>query len=338
VNRRPVPTLVPTRVRALVPALATAALLAGCGAGPAVVGVRDVPAAVTTTAPLDARSADRIAQRVLAAADAAASVPAAEAKEARAAALTGGALAVAGAVGAASADQASALEPLVRTAPPKVLAVSRGTGWPRVILAQTTAADGAAELNVLVSPDARTPFRLSASATMHPGATVSALDPLPQGAPLVVDGSGLATAPTALFRDYAAALAFPKPAAPRTVSLDDPFSTAVRANAAAQAKAFGALAVLTRKHSVVPDTTVAIRLKDGGALVFTLMLRTDTITLKKGGKSLTPSPEVQRLVRKRTLARSAELRTYESLVFTVPAEGPASVVAVDEVLASAKGS
>jgi hypothetical protein len=246
---------------------------------------------------------------------------------------------VAGAVGAAGAPEGdSALAPLTRDAPSKVLAVSRGTGWPRVILAQTTSTDGAAELNVLTSPDARTPFRLSASATMHPGATVSALDPLPHGAPLVVDGAGLATAPTDLFRDYAAALAYPRPAAPTTVALDDPFSTAVRANAAAQAKALGKLAVLTRRHAAVPGTTVAIRLRDGGALVFTLMLRTDTITLKKGGKSLTPSPEVQKLVRKKTLTRSAELRTYESLAFTVPARGPASVVAVDEVLASAKGT
>jgi hypothetical protein len=46
---------------------------------------------------------------------------------------------------------------------------------------------------------------------------------------------------------------------------------------------------------------------------------------------------VQKLVRRKTLTRSAQLRTYESLAFTVPAEGRASVVAVDEVLASARG-
>ena len=40
---------------------------------------------------------------------------------------------------------------------------------------------------------------------------------------------------------------------------------------------------------------------------------------------------------KKTLTKSAELKSYETVVFTVPAEGKASVVAVDEVLFSAKG-
>ena len=87
-----------------------------------------------------------------------------------------------------------------------------------------------------------------------------------------------------------------------------------------------------------PDSTVAIELRGGGALVFGLLERTDTITLGKGGKSLTPSIDFQRLVRKKVLTKSAVLKTYETVVFTVPAEGKATVVAVDEVLFSAMGS
>ena len=43
-------------------------------------------------------------------------------------------------------------------------------------------------------------------------------------------------------------------------------------------------------------------------------------------------------MRKKTLTKSAELKSYETVVFTVPVEGKAQVVAVDEVLFSAKGA
>ena len=122
------------------------------------------------------------------------------------------------------------------------------------------------------------------------------------------------------------------------VEADDQFSMSVRANAAAQAKSFGKLATLTQRHRVLPDNTIAIALKGGGVLVFGLMERTDTIKLAKGGKSLTPSAEFQRLVKKKSLSKSAQLKSYETVVFTVPASGPAVVVGADEVLFSAKGA
>jgi hypothetical protein len=314
-----------------------AAALTGC-AGGALVGVHDAPSQVSTTAPIAPQRAQAIAARVLDKADQAAAAGPAEAKALRAEALTGGALAVADAASRLEAQAPRTTAPLTRTDPPKVLAVSRGTGWPRVMLVQTTTQDGAAVLNLLTSADARTPFRLSAAARMHPGATVAALDPLGKGSRLVTDASQLAVTPDALLQQYAASLAFPRPTAAKDVDTTDPFSTAVRANAAAQAKSFGTLAALTQEHVVHPKDTVAIELRDGGALVFALMERTDSITLKPGGKSLTPSAEFQRLVGKKTLAKSAELRSYESVVFTVPTQGRASVVAADEVLFSAKGS
>ncbi len=319
---------------------ALALTVAGCGSGAALVGVHDAPPQVTTTAPFTPESAEQIAERVLTKADEAQAATAKEAEQLRAEALTGSALAV--------ADAASRLEPgsqpkptagsLTRSDPPKVLAVSRGNAWPRVILVQTTTDGGAAQLNLLTSPDARTPFRLSSRATMHPGAQVAALDSLTQGSPLLTDPGQLATAPDALVKEYAASLAYPKPAAAPDIDSTDPFSVAVPANAADQAKAFGKLATLTQKHTPQPARTVSIALRGGGALVFALMERTDTITLKSGGKSLTPSAEFQRLVGKKTLTKSAELKSYETVVFTVPTEGKASVVAADEVLYSAKGA
>ncbi|KRF24241.1 hypothetical protein [Phycicoccus sp. Soil803] len=312
--------------------------LAGCGVGTGLAGVHDAPAQVTTTAPISPDTAQAIAARVLAKAAEAAAAKPADAQKLRTEALTGSALAVANAASRLESGAAAAPTPLTRTEPPKVLAVSRGTAWPRLILVQTATADGGAVLNLLVSPDARTPFRLSVAAPMQPGASVAALDSLNAGSPVVTTGSTLPVQPAALMTEYAASLAYPKPAAAKDIDPADPFSAAVRAHAAEQAKAFGKLASLKQVHTVEPQSTVAIALRGGGALVFGLVERTDTITLGKGGKSLTPSTDFQRLVRKKTLTKSATLRTYETVVFTVPAEGKASVVAADEVLFSAKGS
>jgi hypothetical protein len=321
---------------AAVAALALA--LAGCGAGPGLVGVHDAPAQVTTTAPISPDTAETIATRVLAKAAEAAAAKPADAQRLRTEALTGSALAVANAASRLESGAATPPAPLTRTDPPKVLAVSRGTAWPRLILVQTATAEGGAVLNLLVSPDAKTPFRLSAAVPMQPGASVAALDSLNAGSPVVTTGGTLPVQPAALLTEYAASLGYPKPAAAKNVVPGDPFSAAVRAHAAEQAKAFGKLATLKQVHTVEPDSTVAIALRGGGALVFGLIERTDTITLTKGGKSLTPSTDFQRLVRKKTLTKSARLKTYETVVFTVPAQGRARVVAADEVLFSAKGT
>jgi hypothetical protein len=317
---------------------AAALALAACGAGSGLVGVHDAPAQVTTTAPISSQNAGAIATRVLAkAADAKAAKPS-DAAPLRAEALTGTALAVADAASRLQTPATATAPPLKRPEPPKVLGVSRGTGWPRVILVQTTTEEGGAALNLLVSPDAKTPFRLSAAAPMQPGATVAALDPLATGSPMVTTGTRLAVQPADLLKEYAASLAYSKPVAAKDVNGTDAFSTAVRAHAAEQAKKFGKLATLKQTHTVQPDGTVAIALRDGGALVFGLLERTDAITLRPGGKSLTPSADFQRLVRKKALTKSAELKSYETVVFTVPVTGKADVVAADEVLFSAKGS
>ena len=318
--------------------LALSLALTGCGAGEELVGVHDAPSQVTTTAAIAPKSAEAIAARVLAKAAEASTAKPADGEELRAEALTGTALAVANAASRLETGATATTAPITRTEPPKILGVSRGTGWPRVILAQTSTTEGGAVLNLLVSPDAKTPFRLSAAAPMQPGATVAALDSLTNGSPMVTPATKLAAQPEALLEEYAASLAYPGPVAARDVDATDPFSVAIRAHAAEQARTFGKLAALKQVHTVEPDGTVAIALRGGGALVFALLERTDTITLRPGGKSLTPSADFQRLVRKKTLTRSAELKSYETVVLTVPVTGKADVVAVDEVLFSAKGS
>lgn len=324
--------------RALAPAAILALALTGCGTGTALVGAHEPPAQVTTTAPVTSDKAQEIAERVLAQAAETQQASGKQAATLRKQALTGGALAVANAQSRLDSPATETSSPVTKPTEPKVLAVSRGTAWPRFIIVQTTSEDGAAVLNLLTAPDARTPFRLSSSAAMQPGASVAALDTLEQGSPVLADGRGLAVEPDALLEQYAKNLAYPKPATAKDIATNDRFSASVRANAAAQAKSLGKLASLTQKHTVQPKSTVTIALRDGGAVVFALMERVDTITLKSGGKSLTPSGDVQRLLKKKTLTDKAELRTYETVVLTVPAAGRSSVVGVDEVLVSAKGS
>lgn len=321
-----------------VAAAATAAVaLAGCGAGTALVGVHDAPAETTTTAPVAPDTAATIAARVLADAARARSATGEEAKDLRAKALTGPALTVSSADSRLAKAGSTSADPVTKPTAPKVLGISRGAAFPRVMLVQSTREDGALVLNLLVSAKAAAPFKLAASAPMQPGTSVAALDPLEAGSPLTSDGKGLAIAPEALLTEYAASLAYPKPAAAPHVQSGDRFADAVRTNARTQSSSLKALATLTQKHNAQPETAVAISLKDGGAVVFGLMERVDTVALKPSGKSLTPSADFQRLLGKKTLTKRAEMRTYETVVFTVPPKGKATLVAVDETLVSAKG-
>ena len=311
--------------------------LSGCGAGAALVGVTDAPVENTADAPLSAQAAEAIAGRVLADAARARTATGATARQLRARALAGAALTISSADSRLARAGATATEPVTRPADPRVLAVSRGNAWPRVILVQSTREDGAAVLNLLVSARASAPFKLAASAPMQPGSSIASLHALDQGSPLKADGTGLAIAPADLLQEYAASLAHPGPRPAPHVEQGDRFTTAVRAGAAAQGKAVARLAAFTQTHTPRPRDTVVIGLRDGGAVVFGLLERVDTVALKPTGKSLTPPPDLQKLLGRKTLAKRAELRTYETVVFTVPAAGRARLVAVDETLVAAEG-
>lgn len=340
------------RTAPLAIALSSVLAVSACGAGKALAGVHEPPAEVTTTAPLSSGSALEIATRVLTQATEASRASGREAAALREQSLTGAALAVANADSRLPGPAAETSSPMTKPTAPKVLAISRGGSWPRFILVQTTREDGAAVLNLLTSPDVKTPFRLASTAPMQPGSSVAALNTLEEGSPVLASGKGpagkgtgghdlagkgLAAEPSTVLEEYAKSMAYPKPAEAEKVNASDPVSASMRANAAAQAKRLGKLATLTQKHTVLPTNTVTIALRDGGAIVFGLLERIDTITLESRGKSLTPGPDVQRLLRKKTLTDRAELRTYETVVLTVPPSGRSAVVGVDEVLVSAKG-
>ena len=100
----------------------------GCASA---IGVHDAPTAVRTAAALSPEQAGLIATRVLTDAATAANAPASAAKSLRSASMTGSALTVATAADHLGVTSAASPNPVTVPPQPRVLAISRGAGWPR---------------------------------------------------------------------------------------------------------------------------------------------------------------------------------------------------------------
>ncbi len=326
-----------TAVAATVLALATA----GCGVTDTLVGLHPAPTEAPAAAPLDTDGATAIASRLLAAQQATAEAKGDKGHAARAEVLRGDALTYADAAAARGAATNVAGE-LAKEPEPTVLAQSRGRTWPRAILATTLdQATSTRYLHVMVSRTPEEPFHLTASVPMLAGAELPALGSEGTGAPFVGvdDGAGLVLTPAKAFGSYAAALARPAPKkAPASVSIDDPFATALTDSAAVQAKALGKLATFTQKHTPDLDDAVAFRLADGGVVVFGLMRRADTITVRAGAKELVLPKRYASLVGKSKVQKSVTLTSLEPVVLVVPTQGDVTAIGASELLVSGKGS
>jgi hypothetical protein len=330
-------------IRSIALAATVAVALSGCAAAGPVVGLQEAPAAVTTVAPLAAPHARDIVSRAFTAASQADSGSGARADQARATAYAGPALTAAKARAGLHSVQpglGAGDSPALSPSQPGLLALSRGFSWPRAMVAQTVPSGGSFPvLHLLTSPDAVTPYRITVSASMLPNSTVRRFDPLAQGSRLLTDGSGLAVAPAALVTQYAGSLSFPARAVANPAFTPDPFAGQVRQNAATQAKSVSVQSGFTQRHEVLPGSTYAVEQANGGALVFSVLRRTDTFTVKKG-QSLTAPKEFTALAPGRTRITSrATMTTLEFVVFGVPAtSGDATLVAASEQLVSATGS
>ena len=238
-----------------------AVALSGCAAVGPVVGLHDAPAAVTSVAPLTPAHARDIVSRAFTAASQAGSTTGAAADKARATAYTGSALTAAAARTGLDSVQPGlgGSSPALSPSQPGLLALSRGFGWPRAMVAQTVPSGGSLPvLHLLTSPDALTPYRIAASATMLPNSTVRRFDPLPQGSRLLTDGTDLAVAPTALVTQYAGSLSFPARTVADPAFTADPFAGQVRQNATTQAASVAVQSGFTQRHDVVPGSTYAV--------------------------------------------------------------------------------
>jgi hypothetical protein len=319
------------------------------GATHALLGIHEAPAAKTTSAPLSVEQAKSILARVFTAAYLGETTTGAASQEQLRTAYTGqGLLGVDGRVKLASVQSAVTTSPLL--APhPKLLAVSRGFGFPRFIVAQTVASDGGLPvLHLLVSPDAATPYRISMSVEMVPPATVQPFDRLTSGSPLVPNGTGplvtksagLAVAPDTLLKLYAAQMAFPAKTISKPPFAADPFSGQLQDAAAGVAEAVATQATFTQVHQVVPDSVYTVRVASGDALVFGVLQRTDSFAVKSSQNVNTAANKAFVLLTGRKLiTKSASITTLEFVVFTVPqSTGQAKLVAAREQIVAGSGS
>lgn len=339
------------RFRAVILSIVCAVMVtsvSGCGAGHALLGVHEAPKAKATSAPLTADQARGILTRAFTAAHQGTTTSGAAAREAQRTAYTGQGLRAvrAGAKlgGARTARSTVADSPMVAPQQPRLLAVSRGLGFPRFIFAQTVAFKGGLPiLHLLTSPDPATPYRISLSAEMVPPSKIKPFDALGKGSPMVTKGTGLAVSPTALLNSYAAQLAFP--AKPATTRSDlpfaaDAFSAQVSAGAAEAAKAVKDQASFKQVHKVVPSSMYAVRQASGDALVFGVIERTDSFDVKSD-QSLNTAAEKEfvLLTGKKNVTDAASITTVEFVVFAVPrGKGKATLVAAREQIVAGSGS
>ncbi len=318
------------------------ASVSGCAVVDGVLGIREAPKANAASAALTVDQTKRILTRAFTAAQQAETTTGAAARAAQETAYTGEGLRAANArVRLAPVQPAMADPPVLAPPQPGPLAISRGFGYPRVIVAQTVTSKGSLPiLHLLTSPDAATPYRISVSATMLPDSTVKRFDALSQGSPLVTDGTGLAVAPSALMNAYAAGMAFPAKEAANPPFAADPFVAQVRAGAAGVAKAVAAQATFSQVHVVVPNSVYAVRQASGDALVFGVIERTDSFAVKSGqAVNTVANKEFVLLSGKTKVTKVASITTLEFVVFAVPrSSGQATLVAASEQVVAGSGS
>jgi len=323
-------------------AVASAVSVAGCGPANAILGLREPPKANPAAAALTLEQADRILDRDFTAAQQAETTKGPTARLALGTAYTGEALRAAKArTKLASVQPTDARSPFLAPQQARALAVSKGFGYPRIIVAQTPAAEGGFPmLHLLTSPNARTPYRISVSATMLPSSSVKPFAPLSQGSPLVTDGASLVVSGAALLKAYSAGMAFPVKAVVKAPFAPDPFFVQVRAKSVAVGKAVATQAKFSQIHRVIPGSVDAVRQANGDALIFGVLERTDSFTVKKGQAVNTAgNKEFVLLTGKKKVTNRASITRLEFVVFAVPRSGgQARLVAVSDPVVAGSGS
>ncbi|MEP7016567.1 MAG: hypothetical protein ABI899_00945 [Actinomycetota bacterium] len=322
--------------------IAISVSLTGCGAANSVLGIHAPPKVNPSAVPLTPDQARAILTRDFTAAQQGDTTADKTLRDVLRTAYTDEGLRAANArVKLAKVQPTGAVSPLLAPNEPRLLAVPRGFGYPRVLLAQTVASEGPLPiLYLLTSPDAATPYRIGASATMLLSTSLKPFDSLAKGSPLVTDGTELTVAPDALLGAYAAGMAFPAKASANPPFAADVFSGQVRAKAASVAKAVAAQATFSQTHKVVPQSVYAVRQAGGDALVFGVIERTDSFAVKTGqAVNTAENKEFVLLTGKKRVTKSASITRLEFVVFAVPrSSGQATLVAASEQVVAGSGS
>lgn len=329
-------------IRTVAASVAIVVSLTGCGPAQRFLGIREAPTANAASVPLTVDQAERILTRDFTAAQQGETTTGAAAQAALRTAYSGEGLRAANArIKLAKVQPAVADSPVLAPQRPRLLALSRGFGFPRAIIAQTVTSENPLPiLHLLTSPDAATPYRISASATMLVASSIKPFDALTKGSPLVTDGKGLAVTASALLKAYASGMAFPAKAVTNPPFAADPFAKQVRAKAAATARAVSVQASFSQVHKVVPKSSYAVLQASGDALVFGVIERTDSLRVKSGQAVNTSANKAFVLLSgKKRVTKKASVTWLEFVVFSVPrSTGRATLVAAAEQVVAGAGS
>lgn len=309
-------------------------LLGGCGIGSSVAGIHDAPTERSDGASITEETARDVASRVLDEAASSRRAGAGGSSAERRRVLSGPALREAEAAARSKDRQehsSGAAEDL------QVLGVSRGSDWPRAVLA-TSKDEGTQFLHVFVAQAADRPYTLFADVPMAAGASVPALALLSEGSAVEVSEEPPERV-TAAAEAWAKGAAHPPPTKrPTAVSFEDAFSTALRKNARAEDEDLDDLATYRQRQSVLEATSAGFELADGGRLSFLPMTRTDTITAGSKLEELKiEDPALEHVLDASTVRRSLSIKHAETLAVVTPEKGTATVVGVSDVLHSATG-
>lgn len=216
----------------------------------------------------------------------------------------------------------------------KVLANSRGVSYPRFIVGAS--APGAKQLPVvhlLVATNPGKPYRLAMSAQMLPGAQINAFPSRAEGAKVVTDGSDMSIKPVDLLKAYADGLAGKE----SQLYEKDTFLEQILAGVEKQQQALKGKAEFQQTHQVMPDPVVALREANGDTLVLGAIERTSNFTIKPGSQLETNAFFKAFAPKRSFVVQQMRFHADQFVVFAVPKQGKARLVAATEQMVEASG-
>ncbi|GAA0322241.1 hypothetical protein [Kineococcus aurantiacus] len=196
-------------------------------------------------------------------------------------------------------------------------------------------ADRSPSLVVLRSASAREPYTAWATPSLLPGASLPTLAAPADGVAVVADdeGTNLPLSPRAVAEHYADVLTAGDDSPHAGEFGPDGYRDGVRSAVAADTAAVqGAGGTFTQERSVLPDGVLAVRTREGGALVVAGYTWTTTLTIPPGATSGTLEPAFAALAG-RAQGRTTAVERQSVVVFAVPpGQGTVQAVAVESGL------
>jgi hypothetical protein len=216
--------------------------------------------------------------------------------------------------------------------------------WPRWFAAAGSSPSSSTPLlRVLTSPGARTPYGLWGQLSLLPGAALPEVASATMGAPVLgAAATGLAATPADTVARYAELLNRGDASPYAAQFATDTYRTELTSQLGTDRAAFQKVGVgeVLAQHTASKDAPLAMRTKDGGALVIGRIDQRYTATVSPGRGSVRLDPQLAVLVGKPSIAVSLERRSVQVLAFYVPpvgTTGPITLLAASKSDVSATG-